>query len=82
MAELKRKRGRPAGSKNKPKDKSKEPTGFKYNPDKNYRFWFIADACGCKLGADIIGSGMWCKHKNMMHLIERTNNKEKTPVIP
>jgi len=64
----KKKRGRPKGSKNKP---AEEKSNFRYDPEHEYRYWFIADACGCRLGADIIGAGMWCKHKNTMHIEER-----------
>jgi len=64
----KKKRGRPKGSKNKP---AEEKSSYKYDPEHEYRYWFIADACGCRLGADIMGAGMWCKHKNTMHIEER-----------
>ena len=64
---VKRGRGRPKGTKNK----VKESNGFRYDPNKEYQYWFIADACGCRIGADVIGSGMWCKHKNSMHLENR-----------
>ena len=73
--ELKKKRGRPKGSKNKSKEK-KEVLGFKYDPNAAYTYWFIADACGCRLGANVIGSGMWCKHKNSMHLEDRKGYTE------
>ena len=62
-----KKRGRPKGSKNAPK----EVSGFKYDPNANYRYWFVASGCGCRLGANILGAGMWCEHKNMMHLEDR-----------
>ena len=58
----KKKRGRPKGSKNKPKVKVQQ------NTEKEYLYYFVADACGCRYGANIIGSGMWCEHKNTMHL--------------
>lgn len=73
MVEVKRKRGRPAGSKNKPKAK-KVIKGTE--PDKVYQYYFIADGCGCRYGVDVIGSGMWCEHKNMMHLEGRKRYTE------
>ena len=68
----KKKRGRPAGSKNKKKDVVIRGA----EPDKEYRYYFIADACGCRLGANVIGSGMWCMHKNSMHLEDRKKYTE------
>jgi len=65
-----KRRGRPAGSKNKPKVlKGMEQ-------DVTYRYYFIADACGCRIGANVIGSGMWCMHKNSMHLEDRKKYSE------
>lgn len=68
-----KKRGRPKGSKNKPKVK-KPAKGTE--TDKTYRYYFIATGCGCRIGANVIGSGMWCEHKNMMHLEGREKYKE------
>jgi len=73
IAEPKKKRGRPKGSKNVPKEKTQ---AHKYDPDKEYTYWFIADACGCKIGANVMGSGMWCEHRNMMHLEDRIRYSE------
>lgn len=70
--EPKKKRGRPAGSKNKPKSKVIKGT----EQDIEYRYYFIADACGCRIGANVIGSGMWCQHKNSMHLEDRKRYTE------
>lgn len=67
------KRGRPKGSKNKPKVK-KVIKGTEQ--DKVYTYYFIADACGCRIGTNVIGSGMWCEHKNSMHLEGRTKYTE------
>ncbi len=81
-----KKRGRPKGSKNKTtkvkakvrsrvrsgtKTEVSEFPAYRYDPDADYRFWFIADACGCRIGSNIMGAGMWCKHKNTMHIEER-----------
>lgn len=67
MEVVKRKRGRPKGSKNKTKiTKTKVIKGME--PDKDYLYYFVADACGCRMGANVIGPGMWCQHKNTMHL--------------
>lgn len=68
----KKKRGRPKGSKNKPRKKVIKGM----EPDKVYLYYFIADGCGCRIGANVIGSGMWCEHKNMMHLEGRTKYTE------
>lgn len=65
-----RKRGRPKGGKNK----SKVIKGTEI--DKVYRYYFIADACGCRYGVNVIGSGMWCEHKNSMHLEDRKKYSE------
>lgn len=65
--EEKKKRGRPPGSKNKPKKKVIKGTEI----DKEYRYYFVADACGCRIGTNVLGSGMWCEHKNNMHLETR-----------
>lgn len=70
----KKKRGRPKGSKNKPKKKIIK--GIEH--DKEYAYYFIADGCGCRIGANVIGSGMWCEHKNSMHLEGRTKYTEYT----
>ena len=67
---VKGKRGRPAGSKNK----KKVLKGMEQ--DVTYRYYFIADACGCRIGANVIGSGMWCMHKNSMHLEDRKGYTE------
>jgi hypothetical protein len=72
--DIKRKRGRPPGTKNKPKDK-KVIKGTE--TDKVYRYYFIADACGCRYGVNVIGSGMWCEHKNSMHLEDRKKYTEQ-----
>ena len=71
--ELKKKRGRPKGTKNKPKAK-KVIKGAE--TDIVYRYYFIADACGCRMGVNVIGSGMWCEHKNSMHLEDRKKYSE------
>jgi hypothetical protein len=70
--ELKRKRGRPKGGKNKPKVKVIKGAEI----DKVYRYYFVADACGCRYGVNVIGSGMWCEHKNNMHLEDRKRYSE------
>jgi hypothetical protein len=69
----KKPRGRPKGSKNAPK-KKKVLKGTE--TDKVYRYYFIADACGCRYGVNVIGSGMWCEHKNSMHLEDRKRYTE------
>lgn len=74
MIEEKKKRGRPKGSKNAPKKKIIKGTEV----DKEYKYYFIADACGCRYGTNVIGSGMWCEHKNAMHLEGRTRYTEYT----
>lgn len=71
--DVKKKRGRPAGIKNKPK-RVKVIKGTE--TDKEYRYYFIADACGCRYGVNVIGSGMWCIHKNSMHLEDRKGYTE------
>lgn len=67
------KRGRPKGTKNKSKQK-KAIKGTEI--DKTYRHYFIAEACGCRYGTNVIGSGMWCEHKNSMHLEDRKKYSE------
>lgn len=69
---IKRKRGRPPGSKGKPKSKVIKGT----EADKVYPYYFVADACGCRYGANVVGSGMWCEHKNAMHLEGRKGYTE------
>jgi len=71
----KRKRGRPVGTKNKPKIKVKK-VAKGTETDIIYRYYFIADACGCRIGVNVIGSGMWCEHKNSMHLEDRKKYSE------
>ncbi len=82
ITEVPRKRGRPKGSKNAPR-KKKVLKGTE--PDKVYAYYFVADSCGCRYGVNVIGSGMWCEHKNSMHLEGRKGYTEKehdiTPVI-
>lgn len=68
---VKKKRGRPKGSGKKKVADTQVFPKYKYDPDKDYRYWFIADACGCKIGSNINGSAMFCRHKNSMHLEER-----------
>lgn len=72
-SEAPKKRGRPAGSKNKPKAKA-VIKGMEL--DKTYDYYFVADACGCRIGVNVIGSGMWCEHKNSMHLEGRSKYNE------
>ena len=87
---VKRKRGRPPGSKNKsnpitPRKKKLKNDGSldEDTIKENFLYLFIATGCGCKIGANILGSGMWCRHKNMMHLstIERYSEIEKQTEI-
>lgn len=70
--EIKKKRGRPKGSKNTPKKKVIKGT----EEDKVYRYYFVADACGCRYGTNVLGAGMWCVHKNSMHLEDRKRYTE------
>lgn len=71
IVEEPKKRGRPKGVKNKPRAIVKGT-----EVDKVYSYYFVADACGCRIGANVIGSGMWCEHKNSMHLENRKKYTE------
>ena len=73
--EIKKKRGRPPGSKNKAKKPVKKAIKIA-EEDKVYKYYFIADSCGCRIGANVIGSGMWCVHRNSMHLEGRKGYTE------
>lgn len=72
-----RKRGRPKGSKNKPKEPTPETTieigmdGIALNEITSSirtSFIFKAASCGCTIEKSIHGAGMFCKHRNAMIL--------------
>lgn len=66
----KKRRGRPPGSKNKPKVITNDNDGL--NPVvlmPRSEFRFRAASCGCEQTSLVFGAGMYCIHKNYMKLI-------------
>ena len=64
---IKKKRGRPAGSKNKKRTvKTLKEQRNDMSQPLNKPFMFTSDSCDCVYYSTIMGSAMFCKHKNPM----------------
>jgi len=74
-----KKRGRPPGRKNTPKEDivAKHITlPLDSDGKRIYKYTFTTSKCKCEFQSDFIGCGMWCKHKHLMDII--TDNQ---PII-
>lgn len=68
MEVVKRKRGRPKGSKNKVKPENELNPITMPVRDPSEPYVFVAASCGCRQTSMIYGAAMFCKHKNSMIL--------------